>query len=49
MKVLTEDIVLTLKGHRIYSSVSPAALGLWSEGEFGTPTDNPCDSLITCL
>lgn len=36
MKVLTGDVVLTLKGHRIYSSVSPAALGIWSDGEFGT-------------
>jgi hypothetical protein len=36
MKALPDDIVLTLKGHRVYSSVSPAALGIWSDGEFGT-------------
>lgn len=36
MRVPTEDIVLTLKDHRIYSSVSPAALEIWSDGEFGT-------------
>lgn len=35
MRVPTEDVVLTLKGHRIYSSVSPAALGIWSDEEFG--------------
>lgn len=36
MRVSTGDIVLTLKGHRIYPSVSPGALGIWSNGEFGT-------------
>jgi hypothetical protein len=41
MKVQTEDIVLTLKGHRIYSSVSPAALGIWSDGELGTLPSPP--------
>jgi len=34
MKLLPDDIVLVLKGHKVYSSVSPAALGIWSEGEF---------------
>lgn len=32
--VTPDDIVLTLGGHRVYSSVSPAALGIWSDGEF---------------
>lgn len=36
MRVLPDDIVLALRGHRVYSSVSPAALGIWSDGEFGT-------------
>lgn len=36
MKVPPDDIVLTLKGHKVYPSVSPAALGVWSDGEFGT-------------
>ena len=36
MEVPIEKIVFTLKGHRIYSSVSPAALGIWSDGDFGT-------------
>lgn len=36
MGVLPDDIVLTLKGHRVYSSVSPAALGIWLDEEFGT-------------
>jgi len=34
MKVPPDDIVLTLKGHKVYASVSPAALGIWSDGEF---------------
>jgi len=34
VKVLPDDIVLTLKGHEVYASVSPAALGIWSDGEF---------------
>jgi len=34
MKVLPDDIVLVLKGHKVYSSVSLAALGIWSDGEF---------------
>jgi len=34
MGVLPDDIVLALKGNRVYSSVSPAALGIWSDGEF---------------
>ena len=40
MKVLPDDIVLALKGHKVYASVSPAALGIWSDGEFGTSLDN---------
>ena len=35
MKVLPDDIVLVLKGHKVYSSVSLATLGIWSDGEFG--------------
>ena len=40
MRVLPDDIVLTLKGHKVYASVSPEALGIWSDGEFGTFLDN---------
>jgi hypothetical protein len=47
MKVLPDDIVITLKGHKVYSSVSPAALGIWSDGEFGTPLDNYMRFAIT--
>ena len=36
MKALPDDIVLALKGHKVYASVSPAALGIWSDDEFGT-------------
>jgi len=34
MKLLPDDIVLVLEGHKVYPSVSPAALGIWSGGEF---------------
>lgn len=47
MKVLPDDIVLALKGHKVYSSVSPAALGIWLDGEFGIYLDNPNRFLIT--
>jgi hypothetical protein len=47
MKVLPDDIVLALKGHKVYSSVSPAALGIWSDGEFGISLDNCIRSPIT--
>jgi len=40
MKVLPDDVVLVFKGHKVYSSVSPAALGIWSDGEFGIFLDN---------
>ena len=41
MKVLPDDVVLVLKGHKVYSSVSLVALGIWSDGEFGIFLDNP--------
>ena len=47
MKVLPDDIVLALKGHKVYASVSPAALGIWSDGEFGTSSGNCIRSTIT--
>ena len=40
MKVLPDDIVLTLNGHKVYASVSPVALGIWSDGEFGISLDD---------
>ena len=47
MKVLPDEIVLALKGHKVYSSVSLAALGIWSDGEFGIFLDNPMRLPIT--
>ena len=47
MKVLPDDIVLTLKGHKVYASVSSAALGIWSDGEFGTFLGNCAGLSIT--
>ena len=41
MKVLPDDVVLVLKGHKVYSSVSLAALGIWSDGELGIFLANP--------
>lgn len=32
--------MLALKGHKVYASVSPAALGIWSDGEFGISLDS---------
>lgn len=49
MRVLPDDIVLTLKGHKVYASVSPAALGIWSDCEFGTSLDNCMGLSITYL
>lgn len=47
MKVLPDDIVLILNGHKVYSSVSLAALGIWSDGEFGIFLDNSMRFPIT--
>jgi len=49
MKVLPDDVVLVLKGHKVYSSVSLAALGIWSDGEFGNFLDDAVLLEITHL
>ena len=49
MKALPDDVVLILKGHKVYSSVSLAALGVWSDGEFGIFLDNSMRFPITHL
>jgi hypothetical protein len=43
---LVDDLVMSYKGRRIYSSISPASMNIWTAGELGKIRLTPSSCLI---